>query len=186
MHFCFFKERNGCFPKQSGCSRRQLRCSCRFFCKGVFYILGVLLFQALLCSADGSPAPVRVYQPEPGGAEESGSEAAGDGEERQGALFMTIYDENGAKRLLSSKHPARIAQGIYFVFPDDAQDYEICRNGGGWKKAGRQTYVMPPAAAEDALCVQFRAKTGGGSMHYSRSFVLIRETDSHFLNRVGE
>lgn len=178
MHFCFFKERNGCFPKQSGCTRRQLRCSCQFFCKGVFYILGVLLCRALLCGADGSLVPLCVYQPAPGRALESGSDPAEDGEERQGALFMTIYDENGAKRLLSSKHPARMAQGIYFVFPDDVQDCEICRNGGVWKKAGRQIYIMPPEAAENALCVQFRAKTGDGSMHYSRSFVLIRRAAS--------
>lgn len=178
MHFCYFKRRFGFYPRRFGCFQRQLRSFSRFFCKSIFYILGVLLCQTLLCGADRSLIAACVCRPAPSRAEESGSEAAGDGEERQGLLFMTIYDENGAKRLLSSRHPARMAQGIYFAFPDDVQDYEICRNGGEWIKAGRQTYVMPPEAADDTLCVQFRARTGDGTMRCSRNYVLMRKTIS--------
>lgn len=176
--FCCLQRWSGYIQRRSGCFWRRLRSFCRVFCKGIFYMSGVLLCQSLLCSADRSLVAACACFPVSGGAEESGSDAADYGEEGQETLFMTIYDENGAKRLLSSKHPARLAKGIYFAFPDDVRDCEICTNGGGWIKTGRQTYVMPPRTEGDVLLVQFRARTGDGSLHHSRSFALMRKTIS--------
>ncbi|MDE6419582.1 MAG: hypothetical protein K2K87_03530, partial [Lachnospiraceae bacterium] len=45
-------------------------------------------------------------------------------EAEMGTLFMTIYDANGVKRLLSPEHPAVLEEGLYFTFPDDAWECE--------------------------------------------------------------
>ena len=87
-------------------------------------------------------------------------------------LFMTIYDENGVKRLLSPKHPAVLTSGLYFVFPDGVRDYEICGNDGIWKQSGAQIYLFPQRERGEGICVRFRARGSDGRMRYSRSFVL--------------
>ncbi len=107
---------------------------------------------------------------------EGGGSAVADVKKDQQELLMTIYDENGAKRLLSSKHPACLVEGLYFVFPNDARDGEQRTNNGVWTKAGRQIYVLPPEDAGEVLRVQFRARTKDGMMYYSRTFVLTSET----------
>lgn len=88
-------------------------------------------------------------------------------------LFMTVYDEDGLKRLLSPSHPAILSQGLYFTFPGDMLDYEICRNDGVWKSAEEQVYLSPRKGKEEEIRVRFRAKASDGELRYSRSFVLM-------------
>ena len=96
-------------------------------------------------------------------------------EAAMGTLFMTIYDTNGVKRLLSTEHPAVLGEGLYFTFPDDAWEYEICQNDGVWTGTAEQVYVDPRVEEAALICVRFRAKGSDGSLRYSRSFVLLKK-----------
>lgn len=185
MHFYFFV--------------REVRCVRRRFCRAdLSYILFSLLCRVLLFCAWLAAAGCgawSVCQQADGSAEEiyggdfvtvsaqpverikeGSGPAAADAKKDQQELLMTIYDENGAKRLLSPKHFACLAEGLYFVFPNDARDGEQRTNNGVWTKAGRQSYVLPPEDAGEVLRVQFRARTEDGRMYYSRTFVLMSDT----------
>lgn len=88
-------------------------------------------------------------------------------------LFMTICDIDGVKRLLSSEHPAILTQGLYFLFPKEVEEYEICQNDGAWIKTAERVYLDPKQTEDTVIRVRFRAKGKDGSTRYSRSFVLI-------------
>lgn len=185
MHFYFFV-RKVCCVRRRFC-RADL--SCIFFWLLCCALLYCAWLAAAECSswhvcrqADGSTEVINggnsvmvSAQPVKRIKEGGGSAAAGIKKDRQ-ELMMTVYDENGAKRLLSSRHPACLAEGLYFVFPNEACDGELCINNGVWTKAGRQIYVLPPEDTGEVLRVQFRARTEDGRMYYSRTFVLMSDT----------
>ena len=162
---------------------------CRVFIIGVFIFLGCTenaktvranLAAGSVESAGANTAAESVETVRAnlamGSAEAAGSESRRElsyrAETEAHTLFMTIYDGNGVKRLLSSKHPAVLTSGLYFVFPDGVRDYEFCRNDGMWKRSGAQIYLFPQREHGEGLCVRFRARGSDGRMRYSRSFVL--------------
>lgn len=136
--------------------------------------LSVLIF--LLCegSAGHTPASQAAYGKEltERSCYESGKDQDEAAEAEKGTLFMTIYDANGVKRLLSPEHPAVLAEGLYFTFPDDAWECEICQNDGAWTKTAQQVYLDPRKEKTVMICVCFRAKGSDGRLRYSRSYVL--------------
>lgn len=129
----------------------------RRFCRRCHYVFCVSLFFMMLFIRIAECVPV--------------SQTAGGSE--TGTLFMTIYDMNGVKRLLSSRHATVLTQGVYFVFPSDVKDCEVCQNDGIWTRAASKVYVWPQKIKDAVLCVRFRAKGNDGNMRYSRSFVLV-------------
>ncbi len=88
-------------------------------------------------------------------------------------LFITICDTDGVKRLLSSEHPAILTQGLYFSYPKDVKECEICQNDGTWIKTTERVYLDPKQTEDAVIRVRFRAKGSDGSLRYSRSFVLV-------------
>lgn len=136
--------------------------------------LSVLIF--LLCegSVGHTPASQAVYDKDL--PDRSCYERGKDQDEAaMGTLFMTIYDANGVKRLLSPEHPAVLGEGLYFTFPDDAWEYEICQNDGAWIKTAEQVYLDPRKEETAMICVRFRAKGSDGRLRYSRCFVLFKK-----------
>ncbi len=141
---------------------------------GVLCACFLSMFIYLLCEERVGYVPVSQAVYGKGLTDSSCYESGKDkGEAAMGALFMTIYDTNGVKRILSSAHPAVLAEGLYFVFPNDAWEYEICQNDGAWTKAAEQVYVDPREEEDAMIFVRFRAKGSDGRMRYSRKFVLI-------------
>lgn len=142
--------------------RRYVLYPARALCGGLFvFLLGFPMCAEMIGYAPGNQME-RVEQ-------KGDSEWNGEAE----PLFMTIYDTNGAKRLLSSKHPAVLTQGLYFTFPSDVRECEISQNNGEWEKAEKQVYLDPNRSANAVLYVQFRARESDGRVHYSRSFVMM-------------
>lgn len=138
------------------------------------YLLSMLIF--LLCERVVGYAPVSQAVYGKGLTDRFCYEIGRDKDEAaMGTLFMTIYDANGVKRLLSPEHPAVLEEGLYFTFPDDAWECEICQNDGAWTKAAEQVYLDPREKEDAMICVRFRAKGSDGRLRCSRSFVLFRK-----------
>ncbi|MBD5482232.1 MAG: hypothetical protein HDR15_06895 [Lachnospiraceae bacterium] len=101
------------------------------------------------------------------------NESRGKETKEEETLFIAICDTDGVKRLLSSEHPAILTQGLYFSFPKDVKECEICQNDGAWIKTAERVYLDPKQTEDMVIRVRFRAKGSDGSLRYSRSFVLV-------------